>query len=58
MLQTAQVRIDQQIREMHSHVKAELIDAATEIAFTKLPGLLSGEDEGRLFDQWMEAVQS
>jgi F-type H+-transporting ATPase subunit b len=58
MLQTAQVRIEQQIREMHSRVKAELIDAATQLALTKLPGLLTGEDEDRLFDQWMDAVQS
>jgi F-type H+-transporting ATPase subunit b len=58
MLQAAQVRIDQQIREMHAHVKAELIDAATQIALTKLPGMLTGEDEDRLFDQWMDAVQS
>jgi F-type H+-transporting ATPase subunit b len=58
LLETAKVRIDQQIREMHARVKAELIDAATDIAFTKLPGMLSGEDEGRLVDQWMDAVQS
>lgn len=58
MLETVQVRIDQQIREMHSRVKAELIDVATQIAITKLPGLLTGEDEDRLVDQWMDAVQS
>jgi F-type H+-transporting ATPase subunit b len=58
MLETAKLRIDQQIREMHSRVKAELIDAATKIAITKLPGLMTGEDEDRLVDQWMDAVQS
>jgi F-type H+-transporting ATPase subunit b len=58
MMETAKLRIDQQIREMHSHVKAELIEAATQIAFKKLPGLLTGEDEDRLVDQWMDAVQS
>lgn len=58
MLEAAKVRIDQQIREMHSHVKAELIDAATQIALTKLPELLTGEDEDRLVGQWMDAVQN
>jgi F-type H+-transporting ATPase subunit b len=58
MLETAQLRIEHQIREMHSRVKAELVDAATQIALTKLPGLLTGEDEDRLIDQWMDAVQS
>ena len=58
MMETAKVRIDQQIREMHSRVKAELIDAATQIALTKLPGLMTGEDEDRLVDQWMDAVQN
>jgi F-type H+-transporting ATPase subunit b len=58
MLEAAKVRINQQIREMHSHVKAELIDAATQIALTKLPELMTGEDEDRLVGQWMEAVQS
>jgi len=58
LMETAKVRIDQQIREMHSRVKAELIDAATQIALTKLPGLMTGEDEDRLVDQWMDAVQN
>lgn len=58
MLETAHVRIEQQIREMHTRVKAELIDAATQIALTKLPGMLTGEDEDRLVGQWMDAVHS
>ena len=58
MLETAQLRIEHQIREMHMRVKAELVDTATQIAFEKLPGLMTGEDDARLIDQWMEAVQS
>jgi F-type H+-transporting ATPase subunit b len=58
MLETAKLRIEHQIRETHTRVKAELIDAATQIAFTKLPGLMTGEDEDRLVDQWMDAVQN
>jgi F-type H+-transporting ATPase subunit b len=58
MLETAKLRIDQQIREMHSRVKAELIDAATQIAFTKLPGLVTSDDQDRLVGQWMDAIQS
>jgi F-type H+-transporting ATPase subunit b len=58
LLETAKLRVEHQIREMHSRVKAELIDAATQIAFTKLPGLMTVEDEDRLVNQWMDAVQS
>lgn len=58
LLETAQLRIEHQIREMHSRVKAELIDTATQMAITKLPGLLTGEDEDRLVGQWMDAVQN
>jgi F-type H+-transporting ATPase subunit b len=58
MLETAQLRIEHQIREMHTRVKAELIDTATQLALEKLPGLLTGEDEDRLVGQWMDAVQN
>jgi F-type H+-transporting ATPase subunit b len=58
LLETAQLRIEHQIREMHTQVKTELIDTATQIALTKLPGLLTSEDEDRLVGQWMDAVQS
>lgn len=58
MLETAKLRIEQQVREIRTQVKAELIDTATQIALTKLPGLLTGEDQDRLVDQWMDAVQS
>jgi hypothetical protein len=43
---------------MHTQVKTELIDTATQIALTKLPGLLTSEDEDWLVGQWMDAVQS
>jgi F-type H+-transporting ATPase subunit b len=56
LLETAQLRIEHQIREMHTRVKAELIDTATQMALTKLPGLLTSEDEDRLVGQWMDAV--
>jgi F-type H+-transporting ATPase subunit b len=58
LLETAQLRIEHQIREMHTQVKTELIDTATQIALTKLPGLLTSEDEDRMVGQWMDAVQS
>ena len=57
MLQTAQFRIDHQIREMHSRLKSELIDSATQMALTKLPGIITDADHERLVHQWMEAVQ-
>jgi F-type H+-transporting ATPase subunit b len=57
LIESARLRIDHQIREMHTQVKAELIDSATQIALTKLPGLLTRADEDRLVGQWMEAVQ-
>jgi F-type H+-transporting ATPase subunit b len=58
MLETAQLRIDHQIREMHSHLKSELIDTATRMALTKLPGILTAADQDRLIHQWMDAVQN
>jgi F-type H+-transporting ATPase subunit b len=58
LLDTAQLRIEHQIREMHMRVKAELIDTATQMALAKLPGTLTSEDEDRLVGQWMDAVQS
>jgi F-type H+-transporting ATPase subunit b len=58
MLETAKLRIEHQIRETHTLVKAELIDTATQMALDKLPGLMTGEDEDRLVGQWMDAVQN
>jgi F-type H+-transporting ATPase subunit b len=58
LLETAKLRIEHQIREMRASVKAEMIDTATQMALSKLPGLLTGEDEDRLVGQWMEAVQN
>ena len=58
LMETAKLRIEHQIREMHMSVKAEMIDVATQIAITKLPGILTGDDEDRLVGQWMDAVQN
>lgn len=58
MLETAQLRIQHQIREMHSHLKSELIDTASQMALTKLPGIITSADQDRLINQWMEAVQN
>lgn len=58
MLETAQFRIDHQIREMHARLKSELIDSATQMALTKLPGILNAADHDRLIHQWMDAVQN
>jgi F-type H+-transporting ATPase subunit b len=58
LLETAQLRIKHQIQAMHMQVKSEIIDSATQIALTKLPGLLTSEDEDRMVGQWMDAVQS
>lgn len=58
MIETAQLRIEHQIRQVHANLKSELIDAATQMAFTKLPGLLTAADQDRLVHQWVNAVQS
>ncbi len=58
MLETAQFRINHQIREMHTRLKSELIDTATQMALTKLPGILNAADHDRLIHQWMDAVQN
>lgn len=58
MLETAQLRIEHQIREMHFRLKSELIDTATQMAISKLPGVLTSADHDRLIGQWMDAVQN
>jgi F-type H+-transporting ATPase subunit b len=58
LMETAKLRIENQIREMHTRVKAELIDTATQIALTKIPGVVTVDDQDRLIGQWMDAVQS
>lgn len=58
LLETAQLRIDHMIRETHERIKSEMIDTATRIAFTKLPGMLTAEDHNRMIRKWMDAVQS
>lgn len=57
MLETAKLRIDHQIREMHALLKSELIDTATQMALTKLPGIVNTADHDRLIHQWLDAVQ-
>jgi F-type H+-transporting ATPase subunit b len=56
MLTTAQVKIENQIRDAAEKIKVELIDMAVQRAEAKLPQLLVSQDHNRLIDQWMDAA--
>lgn len=57
MLETAQLKIEGQLREAHGKLKAEIIDLATQKAMAKIPAVLTDDDHDRLVHQWMEAAQ-
>ncbi len=57
MLTTAQVKIENQIRDAAEKIKVELIDMAVQRAEAKLPQLLVRQDHNRLIEQWMDAVR-
>jgi F-type H+-transporting ATPase subunit b len=57
MLETAQLKIEGQLREAHSKLKAEIIDLAAQKAMAKISTVLTVEDHDRLVDQWMEAAR-
>jgi F-type H+-transporting ATPase subunit b len=57
MLETAQLKIEGQLREAHGQLKAEIIDAAIEKAVTKIPSVLTADDHQRLLHQWIEAAR-
>lgn len=58
MIEMAKLRIAHQLREVHTHLKTELIDTAAQIAITKLPDILTAADQDKLLLQWVDAVQS
>jgi F-type H+-transporting ATPase subunit b len=58
MLKVTQVRIEHMLRETHTRITSELVDAATQIALTQLPGLITAEDQERMIHQWLQAAQS
>lgn len=57
MLTTAQVKIENQIRDAAEKIKIELIDMAVQRAEAKLPQLLARPDHDRLIEQWMDAAR-
>ena len=56
MLETAQHKIESQIRETYGRIKGELIDAATEHALAKIPAALTTDDHDNFVRLWMEAA--
>ena len=58
MIEMAKLRIAHQLREVHTHLKTELIDTAAQMAIAKLPDMLTAADQDRLVHQWVDAVQS
>lgn len=58
MLETAQQKIEGQIRETYGRIKAELIDAATEHAMAKIPAALTAADHDNLVRLWIEAAHA
>jgi F-type H+-transporting ATPase subunit b len=57
MLTTAQVKIENQIRDAAEKIKVELIDMAVQRAEARLPQLLARQDHNRLIEQWMDAAR-
>jgi F-type H+-transporting ATPase subunit b len=57
MLATAQVKIENQIRDAAKKIKIELIDMAVQRAEDRLPRLLARQDHNRLIEQWMDAAR-
>ena len=57
MMETAQLRIEHMVRESRGQIKSDLIDAATEIALSKIPDMLTEKDHDLFIHQWMDAVQ-
>jgi F-type H+-transporting ATPase subunit b len=58
MLDVTQLRIDHMLRETHSRIISELVDAAAQMALTQLPGLVTAEDQERMINMWLQAAQS
>ena len=54
MLDAAQDRIDNQIRDAYQIIKVELIEAATDKALAKLPAMMTEQDHLRMVGLWME----
>lgn len=57
MLESARIKIDNQIREAYNTVRLELIDMATEKAATKLPRVITENDQDQLVEQWIDAAK-
>jgi F-type H+-transporting ATPase subunit b len=57
MLASAQVKIENQVRDAAEKIKIELIDMAAQRAEAKLPQLLAQKDQDRLLEQWMDAAR-
>lgn len=58
MLETAQQKVEGQIRETYGRIKAELIDAATEHALAKIPAALTAGDHDKWVRLWIEAART
>ena len=54
MLETAQQKIEGQIREAYERIKFEMIDMATQRALAKLPAVLNPADHERLVRRWID----
>jgi F-type H+-transporting ATPase subunit b len=57
MLATAQVKIENQIRDAAEKIKIELINMAAQRAEARLPQLLARQDHDRLVRLWMDAAR-
>lgn len=58
MMETAQLKIEGQLREAHGRLKAEIIDSAVQKAMAKMPAVITADDHDRLIHQWLEASQA
>jgi F-type H+-transporting ATPase subunit b len=58
LIETASHKIHGQIREAYNALRAELIDAAADMALSKLPSMIVQNDHDRLINQWLNAAES
>lgn len=56
LLESAAMRIQSLVNQAKTQVKAELIDQAVKQAISRLPQLITEDDNSRLLNQYMDAV--
>ena len=58
MLEEAKLRVDYRIQQAKKMLKAELVDAAIDLAIEKLPKVITEEDNQKLIQQYIASAVS